>query len=291
MNRKHFAFLLVTLMVLMAASSAFASGAPTSQFGFSGWPYRQSTNCGSTQGTCDTNTNQGTCGDTQGNCATNAPVCAPSKAPACEPPCTPEPTQAPTVTPAPCTEEPCVTEVPTVAPTLAPTTAPTVPPTAKPNATATAKPTAVPTAKPTATPTVPSSDDDYTTDSITAQEQTAINLMNQDRLNNGLSALTVDPALCALARLKSCDMNANNYFAHQSPSLGSAAEMLRAHGYSFSGVGENIAHHATVEKSQAAFMSSDGHRRNILGSQWTKVGIGVCYDKNGFVYVTQLFVR
>ena len=56
-------------------------------------------------------------------------------------------------------------------------------------------------------------------------------------------------------------------------------------------MGENIAHHVTVEKAQAAFMSSSGHRQNILGSQWTKVGIGVWEDSQGFVYVTQLFVR
>ena len=86
-------------------------------------------------------------------------------------------------------------------------------------------------------------------------------------------------------------MNANNYFSHTSPTLGSAADMLRSHGYSFTSVGENIAHHATVEKSQAAFMSSTGHRANILGSQWTKVGIGVCYDDQGYVYVTQVFAR
>ncbi len=116
-------------------------------------------------------------------------------------------------------------------------------------------------------------------------------LLNQDRSNNGKGSLTLDPALCDLARMKSCDMKANNYFAHTSPTLGSAAEMLRANGYSFTSVGENIAHHSTVEKAQAAFMSSTGHRTNILGSQWTKVGIGVCYDAQGFVYVTQLFVR
>lgn len=116
-------------------------------------------------------------------------------------------------------------------------------------------------------------------------------MLNADRAANGRSALTLDPVLCSLARLKSCDMNANNYFAHTSPTLGSAAEMLRSYGYSFNSVGENIAHHATVEKSQAAFMSSTGHRTNILGTQWTKVGIGVCVDKQGFVYVTQLFVR
>ena len=38
-------------------------------------------------------------------------------------------------------------------------------------------------------------------------------------------------------------------------------------------------------------MSSTGHRTNILGSQWTKVGIGVCYDDQGYVYVTQVFAR
>ena len=87
------------------------------------------------------------------------------------------------------------------------------------------------------------------------------------------------------------DMNDKNYFAHTSPTYGTASQMLKHFGYSFTSVGENIAHHATIEKSQAAFMSSDGHRRNILGSQWNKVGIGVWKDAQGFVYVTQLFVR
>jgi len=119
----------------------------------------------------------------------------------------------------------------------------------------------------------------------------AANLLNQDRANNGLSALTLDPELCRIARIKSTDMYQNNYFAHESPTLGNAGDLLRSNGYKFSGWGENIAHHANVTKAQAAFMSSDGHRRNILGSQWTKMGIGVCYDSNGFVYVTQIFVR
>ena len=104
-------------------------------------------------------------------------------------------------------------------------------------------------------------------------------------------ALELDPALCDLARLKSRDMYLNNYFSHTSPTYGSAAQMLSTYGYSFTSVGENIAHHVTVEKAQAAFMSSSGHRQNILGSQWTKVGIGVWEDSQGFVYVTQLFVR
>jgi uncharacterized protein YkwD len=150
------------------------------------------------------------------------------------------------------------------------------------------KPTAAPTAKPTPAPTAP---DNYTPVSVSAQEQLAANLLNQDRANNGLSALTLDPELCRIARIKSTDMYQNNYFAHQSPTLGNAGDLLRSNGYKFSGWGENIAHHANVTKAQAAFMSSDGHRKNILGSQWTKMGIGVALDANGFIYETQIFVR
>lgn len=220
MIRKHFSCI-AALSVLLAAGTAGASGAPTSQFYFQGWPYRANTPC-QVQATA------------------------------------------------------CPTQAPGAAPTAAPS----------------AIPSAAPTSKPTAQPTrSPSIDDDYTTESVSAQEQTAWKLLNQDRVNNGLAALPMDAELSRLARLKSCDMKQNNYFAHQSPTYGSASQMLKSFGYGFTSVGENIAHHATVEKSQAAFMSSDGHRRNILGSQWSKVGVGVCVDNNGFVYVTQLFVR
>jgi len=185
---------------------------------------------------------------------------------------------------------------PTAAPTAAPTSEPTIEPTSTPTAEPTIQPTAAPTKRPAATKkpvatNPPSNGDDYTTPSISAQEENAFILLNQDRIANGLSPLTLDPALCSIARAKSRDMNDKNYFSHTSPTYGSASQMLRHFGYSFTSVGENIAHHATVEKSQAAFMSSAGHRRNILGSQWSKVGIGIWKDSQGFVYVTQLFVR
>ena len=118
-----------------------------------------------------------------------------------------------------------------------------------------------------------------------------LNLLNQDRAANGLSPLALDPELSRIARIKSEDMRDKGYFAHESPTYGRAADMLRRFGYRFSAAGENIAHHATVEKAQAAFMSSQGHRRNILSANWEKVGIGVCYDRNGYIYATQLFVR
>lgn len=273
MKTKMFTALAAAGLCTAMAFAAFADGAPASQFGFSGWPYRQETDCTPRQTVCPT--------------ATSEPVSTPKPAATVQPPVIPsEPTRCPIQEPV-LTQEPAPTAAPTETP--APTSVPTKKPTQQP------VPTVAETPEPTRNPVIatpsPSTGNDYTTGSITAQEENAFLLLNQDRAANGRSALTLDPSLCALARLKSQDMNANHYFAHTSPTLGSAAEMLRNHGYAFTSVGENIAHHATVAKAQAAFMSSTGHRTNILGSQWTKVGIGVCSDSQGYVYVTQLFVR
>lgn len=220
---KHLLSALLVLCLALPAAALADGGAPSSQFGFHGWPYRQSTPC-------------------------TARPADPSAGSA------PAPTAAPTASPAP-------HDVPSVRPSAAPTASPAV------------------------------STGDYTTISLTVQEQKVWNLLNQSRSANGLAALPLDAELCRLARLKCQDMNALGYFAHESPTYGSAADMLRMFGYAFNGVGENIAHHATVEKADAAFMSSPGHRSNILGRQWTRVGVGVGVDKNGFVYVTQLFAR
>lgn len=131
----------------------------------------------------------------------------------------------------------------------------------------------------------------YTIGSASAQEQVAYNLINQERSSASLGALTLDPTLCRLARLKSQDMVDNRYFAHESPTYGNVRTMLQNAGYTFAGAGENIARYGTLEKAHAGLMSSSGHRRNILSSAWTKVGVGIAYDANGFIYLTQIFAR
>ncbi len=236
--------LILMILLITAVCAAAPAEAPTSQFGFKGWPYRQSTPCR---------------------------------------------TASPDHDPADDADEALIEACRATACPVREEAAPAVSPTARPTEAPAPRPTQAPTARPSANPS--SSTGDYTTTSAAMQEQKAWNLLNQDRGQNGLPALPLDSRLSELARLKSCDMKQNHYFAHTSPTYGSAAQMLTSYGYAFRGVGENIAHYATVEKSEAAFMSSDGHRHNILGSQWTKVGIGVCFDDQGFIYVTQLFAR
>ena len=132
---------------------------------------------------------------------------------------------------------------------------------------------------------------DYTTQSVLMQEQIMMNLLNQDRKFNGLAPLALDEELSRIARIKSADMRDNGYFAHESPTYGNIRTMLKRFGYSFAGASENIAHHANVDKAQAAFMSSQGHRANILSQAWTKVGIGIVFDRQGYIYATQIFAR
>ena len=66
--------------------------------------------------------------------------------------------------------------------------------------------------------------------------------------------------------------------------------MLSSFGYAFEAAGENIAHHRDVEKAQAAFLSSPGHRRNVLSSRYTRFGVGIAADGSS-IYLTQIFCR
>lgn len=169
--------------------------------------------------------------------------------------------------------------------------------TATPEITGTSTPQATkiastkPTVKPTSSSTPSPTSSHYTPASLSSQEQYLYNAINEDRAKNGLSALTLDLELSELARTKSADMLNNKYFAHESPTLGKASVMLSNAGYKYTSVAENIARNGSVQKAHAALMSSEGHRRNILGSQWKYVGIGVVNDANGYPYVTELFVH
>ena len=123
------------------------------------------------------------------------------------------------------------------------------------------------------------------------QEREAGNLLNSDRSRYNLPALAIDPALSSIARIKSQDMLSNGYFAHTSPTYGDVRDMLTHFGYAYTAAGENIARYATLEKAQAALMSSPGHRRNILSSAYTKAGVGIALSAPGHVYLTQIFCR
>lgn len=113
---------------------------------------------------------------------------------------------------------------------------------------------------------------------MSADESLMINLVNQDRADNGgLPALKFDPTLRAGALAHSEDMSENNYFSHTSPTQGDFSARIKAAGIQCTAAGENIAMYPSVQQAEVGFMNSAGHRANILGD-YTRVGIGIVYN-------------
>ncbi|KHF39843.1 CAP domain-containing protein [Halalkalibacter okhensis] len=127
-----------------------------------------------------------------------------------------------------------------------------------------------------------------TTEGISEFEQRVIELTNTERRNNGLSDLQADAALSNVARVKSTDMQENNYFSHTSPTYGSPFDMIRDFDISYQAAGENIAQgQRSPEEVVQAWMNSQGHRENILNGSFTHIGVGHVENGN---YWTQLFI-
>lgn len=123
-------------------------------------------------------------------------------------------------------------------------------------------------------------------------EQKVVELVNIERQKNGLSQLALNSSVSNVAMTKSKDMASNNYFAHQSPTYGSAGDMLTKFGVKWSAWGENIASgQRSPEAVVKAWMNSSGHRANILSSNFTKIGVGYATNANGTPYWTQIFTK
>ena len=87
-------------------------------------------------------------------------------------------------------------------------------------------------------------------------------------------------------------MLSGGYFAHTSPAYGDIRKMLTTFDVPYTYASENIARSRDVTHAQAQFLSSPtGHRQTLLGSQWTRMGVGVAITAQGFVYVSQIFAR
>lgn len=139
-------------------------------------------------------------------------------------------------------------------------------------------------------PTQPTTPPTSGTTAVSTQEQAMINAINKERAAAGLAPVKVDLRLVEVAQLKAMDMKTNGYFSHTSPTYGSPFDMLRNAGIQYRSAGENIARNMSVDAAMAAFMNSDGHRKNILNPAYTHVGVGVVSSSSGNYYV-QIFAQ
>ncbi|WP_303007105.1 CAP domain-containing protein [Romboutsia ilealis] len=168
---------------------------------------------------------------------------------------------------------------------------PNTTPEQKPDSTP-SNPSTTPEQKPDSAPSNPSTTPEQkpSTDFSSYQQQ-VLDLVNAERAKRGISALTLDSSLSNVATKKSQDMVDKNYFDHTSPTYGSPFDMMKQFGISYRTAGENIAKgQKTPQEVVAAWMNSEGHRKNILNPNFTNLGVGIAKDSNKTTYWTQMFI-
>jgi hypothetical protein len=122
----------------------------------------------------------------------------------------------------------------------------------------------------------------------------AFELLNRDRERLGLEDLRWDGELARVAAGHAREMRDEHYFAHLSPTTGLAHDRIAAAGYRASASAENLALNDTLGEAQESLMNSVGHRRNIIDTTMTHVGVGLARDDSAARprwYLVQLFAR
>ncbi len=120
-------------------------------------------------------------------------------------------------------------------------------------------------------------------------EKEMFNLLNKERANRGIKILVFDEKLQMVARGHSEDMFKRGYFSHYSPEGLTVADRASQAGVNFLVIGENLAYAPSLDLAHKGLMNSQGHRENILSTDYHKVGIGII---DGGVYgkmFTQVF--
>jgi uncharacterized protein YkwD len=142
---------------------------------------------------------------------------------------------------------------------------------------------------------------------LSFEAQTALDLVNAARSkpqNCGgttfpaVPALTWNSKLEAAARFQNQDMIAKQYFDHVSPDGSTPASRVRAQGYDYAWLGENIAVGSlgssvtTVAGAIKGWLASPGHCKNIMNPNFIEMGLASAsgpWEQFDAVYWTQEF--
>lgn len=134
-----------------------------------------------------------------------------------------------------------------------------------------------------ADPACPGSDLQPTADNLAQVEAATLCLINVQRAQYGLGALTANSVLQAAALQHSQDMVKNNFFSHDSSSGEDFEDRILRFNYAPPNTqwvaGENIAWGtlslSTADAIVVSWMNSPEHRANILDKQYLELGVGI----------------
>ncbi|WP_338933157.1 CAP domain-containing protein [Streptomyces netropsis] len=103
-----------------------------------------------------------------------------------------------------------------------------------------------------------------------------LELANAERRAHGCKPLKSDPRLQRSAQSHVDDMALRNYHDHNSPQGANPGDRMLAAGYHWSAWGENLLRGSlTPAATMQGWLTSYGHRHNILDCAWTDTGIGL----------------
>ncbi|MBI2709648.1 MAG: CAP domain-containing protein [Actinobacteria bacterium] len=117
---------------------------------------------------------------------------------------------------------------------------------------------------------------------MSADQQTAFDLLNRDRNANRLGSLGDSQMLGDKAQNWAQYLAKTNVLKHSTLTAGITG-CWRA-------IGENVGYGPSVSAVEKAYMNSAPHRANILNTSYDKVGTGVAWTGTR-VYVVQVFLN
>ncbi|MCG5062081.1 MAG: hypothetical protein KA714_29990 [Limnoraphis sp. WC205] len=108
-----------------------------------------------------------------------------------------------------------------------------------------------------------------------------VELTNDFRAENGLSALSPNSQLVIAAENHSENMALQDFFSHQGLDGSDIGDRVLNVGYDYSRAGENIgAGYQTPEAVVEGWINSPGHRENLLNPDFTEIGVGYYFLEN-----------
>ena len=139
--------------------------------------------------------------------------------------------------------------------------------------------------------------DPASTPVLTELERSLFDAANRDRISTGLPALTVDPTLIPIARLRAGDQVSRTVLSHldDSGALGFVRLIQHAR-IPYAYAGENLVRLTVTvpldtagTRAERALMQSATHRANILDPRYGRLAVGLATDANGRLVFAQLF--
>ena len=120
-------------------------------------------------------------------------------------------------------------------------------------------------------------------DTLPAMVEATLCLINGERADHGLGALSHNGTLAGAATAYAQDLVAGSYFSHTGRDGSGVFDRIERSGYLVDGagwvIGENLAWGtgglATPGAIMQAWMNSPGHRDNILNPEFREIGIGI----------------